>query len=193
MTHCCGIEPVFIAYTPTGIMASFEIDSDSPLDPFASIVFDNAEDTEAVQSMMWAKYRYRMISSCNPGRWVQAVKDRATVLKPKYELIFEAYRTNKTDLSDISSGYEDTSSATGEDTVTSTQEDVPATADASESQWLSGRQVTTTAPGTTVTTVHKDNSVAAAERLREALDAMPNLYERYADEYSDLFVNRWAL
>lgn len=198
MSSCCNSCDTLILYTPQGIQASFVDDSGTALDVFTQAIDfgDGLEDmTASAIEACWAKYRYRMIDGCNPNSWYVTLKSRATLIRPKWVLRMTAYK-NALDagtLIDTDKGSKDTSVGSGQDTVTVTREDIPATADAAASQWLTDRTVTSTALGSTVTVTHVDNSEGAPARVAAVLEGIPAIFEDYAEEFSDLFINRWAM
>lgn len=196
MSGCCNTCDTLILHTPQGIMASFKDDDGNPLDVFAqAVAFDDADMQTNAQEACWALYRYRMIDGCNPNSWYVQLRSRATLIRPKWALRFAAYKAalDAGDLTSTDQGYRDVSTGEGSDTTTTEREDIPATADASASQWLTDRTKTTTALGTTVTINHIDNSEGSAARVARVLEGMPNIFEDYAREFEDLFINRWAM
>ena len=133
------------------------------------------------------------------------LKDKANLIDARYQLILEEFDKQQAILSSIDSGwseeYEDHNSATptGKDETVNTHEDLPQTAGASESEWLSTRDKSEYSPGVTVkndttgSRKHTDNARLNVEKFKAVSDNMVNPYEMYAREFSSLFANYWNM
>lgn len=187
--------------TPSEILECCEDDNGNAVDCFdRAVPQDNPYRTDLVR-MLWATYRYRAINSLCVDRWLQSVTDRAYTLDRRYRALIEAY--GKADITKIDSGYTDTydlttgTTHTGTDTTVSGTEDIPQTEDADTGTWLSSRNTTTRTPGVTDTvkqTGTMDHDVRDRPpgiTVTELMDSLADPYARYADEFSDLFLDRW--
>ena len=192
-------------FTPTTILECVTDDDDTPVDCFEQAVpQDNPYRTDLV-AMLWARWRYDPIDSMCLDRWLQRVKDRAAILDKRYRIILEEFEAQKAKLASIKTGWSETrdlthtSAPSGSDERVSTSEDIPQVQDSASSTWLTARTRDTATPGVTVTdkdtgTIeHTDNSVLNAEEWAEVLDKLEDPYVRYAEEFSDLFLDYFAL
>lgn len=98
MSGCCGC--CIQIDTPQSIKDEGNDYYPEDTDIFAEI-FDNSTLTNAelMQTALWASYRLRMIGSCNTPEWVQAMRDRLTIIGPKWDdIMTEAAQTVMTDM-----------------------------------------------------------------------------------------------
>lgn len=192
-------------FTPSSIKACVTHDDDTPVDCFNDAVPQSNPYRDDLTAMLWARWRYTPISSACLDRWLQRVKDRAAILDRRYQLLIAEYLRNPSSLTSIRMGwteeYTDTSEQTpsGSDTTVHKAEDIPQTSGASASEWLSRRDTDTVTPGVSVTTEasgtrkHTDNSVLNAEEYLAVADKLIDPYARYAEEFSDLFLDYFDL
>lgn len=191
-------------WTPARILECVESDAGEPIDCFREAVPDSPFKDRMVAAL-WNKWRFAICDSFNLCRWIQMLKDKANLIDARYQLILEEFDKQQAILSSIDSGwseeYEDHNSATptGKDETVNTHEDLPQTAGASESEWLSTRDKSEYSPGVTVkndttgSRKHTDNARLNVEKFKAVSDNMVNPYEMYAREFSSLFANYWNM
>lgn len=202
MTDCgCTI----CVWTPTSIYEAAEHDDGTPIDCFEDAVPQDNPHREKLVRRLWSMFRYSMIGSTCLDRWLQRVKDRAEIVDERYRLLCAEWESRKDDLASIDMGwsetYEDhnTQSPTGSDQVVRKFEDIPQTAGAAASEWLSRRDTDTSTPGVTVKTdangnrKHVSNDMLNAEEFDRVEKALRSPYAIYAKEFADLFANYWAM
>lgn len=167
-----------------------------------------------VSTMIWAMYRYAILNSCDPDRWVQRATDRWTLLDNRFSVIIEAYEelrrsgdlgllestSEETETRDLTgtSARETSASGTSSADSVDTSENLPQYANAGSGTFLSdrgtsessgsststGSENVTTTDGGTVKRVHKDRMGAIPA---EMLDRMrTSLYDPYY-EYAKEF------
>ena len=189
-------------YTPTSILACVTDDDGVPIDCFADAIPDANPYKDTLSSMLWARYRYSMINSVCLDRWLQRVKDTALLIDQRYQMLIAEFETQKEKMASImrtgsSETYHDvhTSVPTGSDKVVTENEDLPQSADAEDSKWLSDRNTSTSTPGVTVTdttdgtrTIEQGDALNA-EQYRKVLDNLKDPYVAYTQEFEGLFVN----
>lgn len=189
-------------YTPTSILACVTDDDGVPIDCFADAIPDANPYKDTLSSMLWARYRYSMINSVCLDRWLQRVKDTALLIDQRYQMLIAEFETQKEKLASIKrDGYnetyhdESTDASTGSDVIVTENEDIPQSADASGTKWLSGRNTSTSTPGVTVTheadgtrTVSESDALNA-EQFDKVLRNLRDPYVAYTDEFEALFVN----
>ena len=189
-------------YTPTSILACVTDDDGVPIDCFADAIPDANPYKDTLSSMLWARYRYSMINSVCLDRWLQRVKDTALLIDQRYQMLIAEFEAQKEAMASIqragySEAYHDKTvdSSEGSDVVTTENEDMPQSADASGTKWLSGRNTSTSTPGVTV--IHEADGARTvteadalnAEQYRKVLDNLRDPYVAYTDEFAQLFVN----
>lgn len=194
MSDCC-----VVIWTPTNIKECVTDDDGSAVDCFAQAV-PQSNYTDLQVQALWRRYRYAVCDSMNVSRWLQQLKDRAEEINRRYLSMFKAY--DDTDLTDMKMGYTDTYDLTdtaqsaGSDTFVTETEDLPQSADPT-GQWLSGRTKSTTTPGTvdtskrTGTMRHDVQDMLLAEEYARLQDMLRDPLEKYVEEFSNLFANRW--
>ena len=192
-------------WTPERIRECITYDDDTPMDVFEDAVPLDNPYRDTMIKRLWSMYRYQVIDSMCLDRWVQRLKDCAETIDGRYRLLMEEWEKQQSKLASISAGwtetYDDTKTQTpsGSDTSVHKAEDIPQTAGASASEWLSRRDTDIVTPGTTVTTKaggtrgHTDDGVLAAERYAQVMDKLDNPYTAYAREFRDLFANYFQL
>ena len=186
-------------WTPTRILDCVDDDDGNAVDPFVQAVPESNYKALQVQAL-WRRYRYAVCDSLNIERWLQQIKDRAEEVNRRYLQMFAAYDAN--DLSDMKMGYTDTvdetatAQSTGSDTFRTETEDLPQS-EVANGKFLSGRTTSTTTPGTVDTTIrkstlkHDTQDVLLAEEYAQLMDSLRDPLEKYVEEFSDLFANRW--
>ena len=193
-------------YTPTSILACVTDDDGVPIDCFADAIPDANPYKDTLSSMLWARYRYSMINSVCLDRWLQRVKDTALLIDQRYQMLIAEFEARKEGLASIRrAGYsetyhdESTDAPAGSDTIVTEQEDIPQSADASGTRWLSGRNTSTSTPGVTVTheadgtrTVTEADALDA-EQYDKVLRSLKDPYVAYTNEFEGLFVNYFDL
>lgn len=193
-------------YTPTSIKACVtHDDDDTPVDCFEDAVPSANPYRADLIEMLWSRWRYVPINSACLDRWLQRVKDRAMILDRRYQLLIAEYERDPSSLASIRMGWtetyadEATQTPTGSDVTLHEAEDLPQTSGASASTWLSRRDRDTTTPGTVIKTEasgtreHTDRSVLNAEEYEAVADSLVDPYVRYAEEFSDLFLDYYDL
>lgn len=191
-------------WTPARILECVESDAGEPIDCFREAVPDSPFKDRMVAAL-WNKWRFAICDSFNLCRWIQMLKDKASLIDARYQLIFEEYDKQQIILASVDTGwseeYEDHNTAipTGKDETVNTHEDLPQTAGASGSEWLSTRAKSEYSPGVTVkndttgSRKHRDNGRLNAEKFKAVSDNMVNPYEMYAREFSSIFANYWNM
>lgn len=135
--------------------------------------FEGAVLGNAVNAL-WDKYRYRMINNCNRGLWMDYLGDKARSLYRKYNVLFEMFE-------DID--FTDEAAAAFENEGTTESEDYPDTPLQADDKYLSGK--------TSARSKGKSYTGTAIDTYRADLDRHENPYNRFADEFESLFLNRW--
>lgn len=199
----CGC--TICVWTPARIFDLVEHDDGTPVDCFADAVPGDNPYREKLIRRLWSMYRYSMIDSICLDRWLQRVKDQAEIIDGRYRLLCSEWESRQGDLASIDMGwsetYEDhsTQAPTGSDTVVRKSEDIPQTAGAASSEWLSRRDTDTSTPGVTVKTdadgnrKHVSNDMLNAEEFGRVEKALRSPYTMYAKEFEKLFANYWAM
>ena len=192
-------------WTPERIKECVTYDDDTPIDVFEDAVPLDNPYREKIVKRLWSMYRYQVIDSMCLDRWIQRVRDRAEIIDGRYRLLMEEWEAKQSTIAGISTGwtetYEDSSTQTpsGSDTSVHKAEDIPQTAGASASEWLSRRDTDIVTPGTTVTTKsggtrsRVDNVMLPSEEFATAMDKLASPYTAYAREFRDLFANYFQL
>ncbi len=189
-------------YTPTSILACVTDDDGVPIDCFADAIPDTNPYKDTLSSMLWARYRYSMINSVCLDRWLQRVKDTALLIDQRYQMLITEFEAQKEKMASImrtgsSETYHDvhTSVPTGSDKVVTEVEDMPQSANADDSKWLSDRNTSTSTPGVTVTdttdgtrTIEQGDALNA-EQYDKVLRSLKDPYVAYTAEFEGLFVN----
>ncbi len=193
-------------YTPTSILACVTDDEGTPIDCFADAIPDANPYKATLEDMLWARYRYSMINSVCLDRWLQRLKDQALLIDQKYQLLIAEFEAQKEKIASImrtgsSETYHDvhTSVPSGSDKVVTEVEDLPQSADADSSKWLSDRNTSTSTPGVTVTdttdgarTIEQGDALNA-EQYRKVLESLRDPYVAYTAEFEGLFVDYFDL
>ena len=169
-------------------------------DIFAEIFEDSTLTNSALmQSALWATYRLRMIGSCDTEEWVQAMKDRLTIVGPKWDDIMTAAAlTTMTDMDADSyvrtiqrtaiegtEGDVSTQSATGSDVSVVEDEDMPQTPIGTGDKYLSRRSTATSTPSAVRTTKYAPNT-QDMETYNESRDIMAKTFSEMMREYPDI-------
>ena len=102
----------------------------------------NITDKEQCTKALLNLYRYRMIGSCDVERWVQAMTDRANLDSNRWNTVFMIYRNGQPsqiaiDLNDRVRTVTESGSSTVNDNMSAEREDIPETAVAASSLFLS--------------------------------------------------------
>lgn len=143
-------------------------------------------------------YRYRMIGSCDVERWVQAMTDRANMDSDRWNTVFMIYRNGQPsqitiDLNDRVRTVTETGSSTVKDNTSAEREDIPETADAATSKYLSAREGSkrdvTGSDNRSVT--EKERNGLEYELLGRAMDSVRDPFDDWARRFDDLFLRMW--
>lgn len=169
-------------------------------DIFAEI-FDGSTLSNAalMQSALWATYRLRMIGSCDTEEWVQVMKDRLTIVGPKWDdIMTAAAETVLTDMDADSyvrviqrtamegtDGDVSTQSAEGSDVNVVEDEDMPQTPISENERYLSRRSTATATPSAVRTTKYTPNT-QDRETYNESQDIMARTFSEMMREYPDI-------
>ena len=160
----------------------------------ASDITDKEQCAKALLNL----YRYRMIGSCDVERWVQAMTDRANLDSDRWNSVFSLYQTamptiDPNDLNERVRTVTESGSSTVKDNTDVEREDIPETADAATSKYLSERE------GSKRDVTGSDNrKVEEKERnglpyelLGRAMDSVREPYDDWARRFDDLFLRMW--
>ena len=143
-------------------------------------------------------YRFRMIGSCDVERWVQAMTDRANLDSDRWNTVFTLYRNGQPsqiaiDLNDRVRTVTESGSSTVKDNTSAEREDIPETADAAASKYLSAREGSkrdvTGSDDRNVT--EKERNGLPYELLARAMDSVRDPYGIWAKRFDDLFLRMW--
>ena len=186
--------------TPQSIMDEGNDYYPENTDIFAKIFEDSTlSNAELMQSALWATYRLRMIGSCDTEEWVQAMKDRLTIVGPKWDdIMTTAASTIMTDMDADSyvrviqrtamegtDGDVSTQSATGSDVNVVEDEDIPQTPIGENERYLSRRSTATATPSAVRTTKYAPNT-QDKETYSESQDIMAKTFSEMMREYPDI-------
>ena len=201
--------------TPQSIYDEGEGDYPAGTDIFEEI-FDGYQFTysEAMQGVLWAVYRYYMIGSCDVERWVQCMRDRTSLIGAKWDAIMaKAANTDLADLHELSyirtvkhqpitgtGGDVRTISHQGNITDVNEHEALPQT-QTSDTKYLDSRSTDTHTNGQTDTDTYAPNTIDTEEYAEDRdinaatfskmIREFPDLFDAFAREYSDYFIQRW--
>lgn len=174
---------------------------DDGRDAVEEILTGHGLDTDILNlcsAAMTSMYRYRMIGSCDVDRWIQAMKDRMTLTLPAWDIRFRIWKANTldpdlSDLSDRKRTVTENVDTTTTDNTDSEREDIPETADAANSRYLSERSNTDRSIDADL-----ERSLTETERNGQYFDALgrsirdvPNVFMEWARVFDDLFLARW--
>lgn len=149
------------------------------------------------KAALLSMYRFRMIGSCDADRWVRAMTDRYTLLTDQWDARFDIWNNtietkDLADLDDRRRSLTESVDSQMTDQSEYEREDIPETADASTSRYLSERtnDERSVDAGTDRTVTETERTGLITESLERAVDAVPALFMAWAREFSDLFLNR---
>ena len=189
MSICCG---GYRVDTPQSLM-------DAGRDVLTEIVnASDITDKEQCTKALLNLYRYRMIGSCDVERWVQAMTDRANFDSDRWNTVFMIYRNGQPsqiaiDLNDRVRTVTESGSSTVKDNTSAEREDIPETADAATSKYLSAREGSkrdvTGSDDRSVT--EKERNGLEYELLGRAMDSVRDPYDDWAKRFDDLFLRMW--
>lgn len=152
---------------------------------------------------IWRMYRYAPLNCRDSekyiNRWKQRFSDIAGNMAERYNVLFKAYETYRLtgQLSTIDSVNSVTvnggTTSNGDSTGQVTSEAIPQYADASEGEWLTGRQKSANTNSNTVQNYSEAVSKGIggyipAELVARIRNNSWNPYMEYAGEFSELFV-----
>lgn len=184
--------------------AGFRVDTiqslmDDGRDVLTEIVnMSDITDKELCAKALLSFYRYRMIGSCDVERWVQAMTDRANLDSDRWNTVFMIYRNGTPsqiaiDLNDRVRTVTESGSSTVKDSTSAEREDIPETADAATSKYLSEREGSkrdvTGSDDRNVT--EKERNGLPYELLGRAMDSVRDPYDEWARRFDDLFLRMW--
>ena len=210
MSGCCGCR--IEIDTPQSIKDEGNDYYDAGTDIFEEI-FDGSALTNAalMQSALWATYRLRMIGSCDTEEWVQVMKDRLTIVGPKWDdIMSKAAQTVMTDMDADSyvrtiqrtaiegtEGDVRTVERSGDVTVGTEHESLPQTA-TTATKYLDSRQNTKTennltdtdsyVPNTQDKETYNESQDIMAKTFSEMMREYPDILGGFAREFSDYFI-----
>lgn len=205
--------------TPQSIMEDGSMDGEYPAE---TDIFEEITDTangnyttEGLMSLMlWLRYRYEGIGSCDAKRWVQVMADRLDMIGDKWETILTALedvdmadlaemaytrRVDRTAIPDTV-GTVRTVGHSGTDSTVTGDETLPQSPVDGYS-YLDRRTTATRTNGQTDTETYHPNErdeetykeyrdIEAATFAR-LVDRYPDIPARFAAEFKDLFLGRW--
>lgn len=186
--------------TPQSIMDEGNDYYAAGTDIFEKIFEDSTLNwSDTMQLVLWSVYRFRMIGSCNTDEWVQAMKDRLSIIGYKWDAILD--KANDTDLTDTAAdsytrlvqrtaiegtdGDISTQSATGSDISVVEDEDMPQTPLSSTDKYLSRRSTATNTPSAVRTSKYAPNT-QDREEYHEDRDIMARTFNEMMREYPDI-------
>ena len=198
--------------TPQSIMDEGNDYYPEDTDVFALMFEDSLlSNAELMQSALWATYRLRMIGSCDTEEWVQAMKDRLTIVGPKWDdIMTKAAETVMTDMDADSyvrviqrtaiegtEGDVRTVERTGDVSVGIEHESLPQTATTS-TKYLDSRQTTATennlkdtdsyVPNTQDKETYNESQDIMAKTFAEMMREYPDILGGFAREFSEYFL-----
>lgn len=207
------------ADTPQSIMDDGSIDGEYAA---GTDIFEEIADTAAGEftaealmvAMLWHRYRFEGIGSCDPKRWVQVMADRLDTIGPKWETMLTALEDlDLADLAELAytrrvdrtaipgtegsvrtvghSGSDET--VTGSETLPQSPVDGRSYLDSRTTAKRTNGQTDTEkyAPNERDEETYKEYRDIEAATFARLLDEYPDIPGRFADEFSDLFLGRW--
>lgn len=160
----------------------------------ASVIEEKEQCVGALTNM----YRFRMIGSCDVERWVKAMTDRANLDSVRWNTVFSIYRgvmptSDPSDLNDRVRTVSETEDVTMTDTTDTEREDIPETADAMDTKYLSERGLTDrdVIGKTDRTLTEKERNGMLYELVGRSMDAVRDPFAEWARRFDDLFLARW--
>ena len=160
----------------------------------ASVINEKEQCKKALLNL----YRFRMIGSCAVERWVQAMTDRANLDSDRWNTVFSLYQSSMptidpNDLNERIRTVTESGSSTVKDNTSAEREDIPETADAATSKYLSEREGSkrdvTGSDNRSVT--EKERNGLPYEVLGRAMDSVREPYDDWAMRFDDLFLRMW--
>ena len=189
MPICCA---GFRVDTPQSLM-------DAGRDVLTEIVnASDITDKEQCAKALLNLYRYRMIGSCDVERWVQAMTDRANMDSNRWNTVFSLYQSSMptidpNDLNERVRTVTESENSSMTDNTDVEREDIPETADAATSKYLSEREGSkrdvTGSDNRSVT--EKERNGLEYELLGRAMDSVRDPYDDWARRFDDLFLRMW--
>lgn len=201
-------------YTPQGYKDENSVDVfDEVLKPWADTV-----QAAKIKEYLWGSYRYAVMDTAYPERWIQRGADKAALDCRKWTAIMAAYDAHTDDIGDLNrlskvsdtSNYEDldgskdtvtqSGSTIASGTDTDLHEDIPATSGASSSTWLTSRDShvngrTDTVNGTTDTAYGKKNKATRTSTTEDiggtTAEALSRMMDAVEDPYA-IYARTWA-
>lgn len=173
---------------------------DEGTDILASVLSDVAgiEERDLRRDALMSMYRYRMIGSCDVERWAQRMRDRVAELEPAWSRRFMLWQdtlldSEFSDLHDRVRTVTDESETSLKETVDSEREDIPETANAMDTKYLSERSAGTkdTDGESSRTVTEKERTGLAWELFKRSIVSIPNPYREWANEFDELFLRMW--
>lgn len=175
--HPCPCGPVIEVPTPQSIY------DDTEEDVFASAIesyMTKQGMTEQplwyadLDNRCWAKFRYRMINSCDTDLWIQLLKDKLYDVLAEHQIYLDAFY----ELEDKTDFITDDSTSTTE----YESEDLPDTPVVEGEKYLSDRGKTTTRTAGARTPLFS---------LKAGYEERMDLIGKVADGLAPMFLNRW--
>ena len=160
----------------------------------ASVINEKEQCNKALLNL----YRFRMIGSCDVERWVQAMTDRANLDSDRWNTVFSLYQSymptiDPNDLNERVRTVTESENSSMTDNTDVEREDIPETADAATSKYLSEREGTdrtVTGSGDRNVT-EKERNGLPYEVLGRAMDSVRDPYDDWARRFDDLFLRMW--
>ena len=140
----------------------------------------------------------RRIGSCDVERWVQAMTGRANLDSDRWNTVFSLYQSSMptidpNDMNERVRTVTESGSSTVKDNTSAEREDIPETADAATSKYLSEREGSkrdvTGSDNRSVT--EKERNGLPYEVLGRAMDSVRDPYDDWARRFDDLFLRMW--
>lgn len=158
----------------------------------------DVNEKEQCAKALLNRYRYRMIGSCDVERWVQAMTDRANLDSDRWNTVFSLYQSamptiDPNDLNERVRTVIETENSSMTDNTDVEREDIPETADAATSKYLSEREGTDRDVSGQVdrNLTEKERNGLPYEVLGRAMDSVRDPYDDWARRFDDLFLRMW--
>lgn len=178
--------------TPQSVKDEMDIDV---FDEIWTLTGSASTYASAYKSALWHAYRYRKIGSCDLEYWEQCVADKMTLILPRYDAFMDKWAD--TDATDLSDGQLETNvkrtpiEGTDGDVSSTETETFPITPVDETERYLTGRNRSSYAPNTEDNTIVKSYGGLSATTFSQMMDDYNSPLQRFIDEFSDFFVNRW--
>jgi len=207
--------------TPQSIMDDGSLDGEYPAETdIFEEVMDTAtgewENAAVMGLMLWFRFRYEGIGSCNAKRWVQAMADRVDIVGAKWDNILTLWQSGDIDLTNMDEmdyerivqrtampdtvGTVRTVGHTGNDVTVMGNETLPQSP-VDGYNYLDNKTTSTRTNGQTDTDtyipneqdreVYKEERDLAAATFSRMIRENPLVVDMFCDEFRGYFLGRW--